>query len=90
MDDSTKKLFVRLRSAEIQLGDAGDKHLAEACVDAIAEIERLQAIVDAMRRIHHFATGSCDLSPDLRLKCIARECEASLATTDSQIPPRGS
>jgi hypothetical protein len=41
-----------------------------------AEAEKLRAVLD---RIHHFASGECDLSTSERLRCIAGECRATKA-----------
>ena len=31
-----------------------------------------------VKRIYHFATGACSMKDDIRLRCIAKECEASM------------
>jgi hypothetical protein len=44
-----------------------------------AKPEAMPSLVDSVKRIRHFATGSCDMPLETRLKCIAKECEASLS-----------
>jgi hypothetical protein len=47
-----------------------------------ARLSALPSLVDSVKRIRHFATGSCDMPLETRLKCIAKECEASLSKFD--------
>ena len=46
--------------------------------ELLDEIERLQATIE---RVRHFATGSCDMPHETRLRCIAAECNAEQART---------
>ena len=48
-----------------------------------AKPEAMPSLVDSVKRIRHFATGSCDMPLETRLKCIAKECEASLSRFDA-------
>ena len=48
-----------------------------------AKPEAMPSLVDSVKRIRHFATGSCDMPLETRLKCIAKECEASLSKFDA-------
>jgi hypothetical protein len=48
-----------------------------------AKPEAMPLLVDSVKRIRHFTTGSCDMPLETRLKCIAKECEASLSKFDA-------
>ena len=57
-------------------------HIATSNPDCDANarvIAEAPATLESMTRILHFATGGCDMSPETRLKCIAKECEAALS-----------
>ena len=56
MDESTKDLIDMLSFAVTCLESEGCANRAALCRDAIAEIERLQAIVDAMPGYHERPT----------------------------------
>ena len=49
-----------------------------------AKPEAMPSLVDSVKRIRHFATGSCDMPLETRLKCIAKECEATLSKFDAE------
>ncbi len=46
------------------------------------------SIQAVFKRIHHFATVDCNMPLETRLKCIAKECEASLRN-ENACPPEG-
>jgi hypothetical protein len=50
----------------------------------LVEIKQQPSLVNSVKRIRHFATGSCDMPLETRLKCIAKECEASLSKFDAE------
>ena len=53
-------------------------------IEAGAAVTQLnKVLVDSVKRIRHFAIGSCDMPLETRLKCIAKECEASLSKFDA-------
>ena len=48
-----------------------------------AKPQAMPSLVDSVKRIRHFATGACDMLLETRLRCIAKECEASLFKFDA-------
>jgi len=48
----------------------------------VARLQAIPSLVESVKRIQHFATGSCDMPLKTRLECIAKECEASLSKVE--------
>lgn len=53
----------------------------EANANLVAAAPELLASIE---KIEHFATGDCDMPTDIRLRCIARTCQAVRAAMRSE------
>lgn len=56
-----------------------------AVPELIREVRRMNDIKATMQRIQHYASGTCDMAAETRLKLINRECECELTKSHGRV-----